>query len=109
MGWSGRAPAPPASEAGKGRHRPEVTGPVKPARLTPMYGPAVRCDWGLEPLDAAARHDLLEILDDRYGHHSTIVTSQLPVDQWHALIGDPTYADGACTHWKAPPLHGARQ
>ena len=50
-------------------------------------------DWGLEPLDAAARHDLLEILEDRYGRRSTIVTSQLPVDQWHALIGDPTYAD----------------
>ena len=48
-------------------------------------------DWGLEPLDAAARHDLLEILEDRYGRRSTIVTSQLP--QWHALIGDPTYAD----------------
>ena len=46
-----------------------------------------------EPLDAAARHDLLEILEDRYGHRSTVVTSQLPVDQWHALIGDPTYAD----------------
>jgi DNA replication protein DnaC len=50
-------------------------------------------DWGLEPLDAAARHDLLEILEDRYGRRSTIVTSQLPVDQWHAMIGDPTYAD----------------
>jgi DNA replication protein DnaC len=47
-------------------------------------------DWGLEPLDAAARHDVLEILEDRYGSRSTIVTSQLPVDQWHALIG---YAD----------------
>ena len=40
-----------------------------------------------------ARHDLLEILEDRYGRRSTIVTSQLPVDQWHELIGDPTYAD----------------
>jgi DNA replication protein DnaC len=50
-------------------------------------------DWGLEPLDAAARHDLLEILDDRYGRRSTVVTSQLPVDRWHELIGDPTYAD----------------
>lgn len=46
-------------------------------------------DWGLEPLDAAARHDLLEILEDRYGRRSTIVTSQLPVDQWQALIGGP--------------------
>ena len=50
-------------------------------------------DWGLEPIDAAARHDLLEILEDRYGRRSTIVTSQVPVDRWHALIGDPTYAD----------------
>jgi hypothetical protein len=43
--------------------------------------------------DAGARHDLLEILDERYGRRSTIVTSQLPVDRWHELIGDPTYAD----------------
>ncbi len=50
-------------------------------------------DWGLEPLDAAARHDILEILDDRYGRRSTIVTSQLPVERWHQLIGDPAYAD----------------
>ena len=50
-------------------------------------------DWGLEPLDAAARHDLLEILEERYGRRSTIVTSQLPVDRWHEIIGDPTYAD----------------
>lgn len=50
-------------------------------------------DWGLEPLDAAARHDLLEILEERYGRHSTMITSQLPVDRWHEIIGDPTYAD----------------
>jgi len=50
-------------------------------------------DWGLEPLDAAARHDILEILDDRYGRRSTVVTSQLPLERWHQLIGDPTYAD----------------
>jgi DNA replication protein DnaC len=50
-------------------------------------------DWGLAPLDAAARHDLLEILEARYGRRSTIITSQLPVDRWHDLIGDPTYAD----------------
>src|SRR5665213_3296220 len=37
-------------------------------------------DWGLEPLDAAARHDLLEILEERYGRRSTMITSQLPVD-----------------------------
>jgi DNA replication protein DnaC len=50
-------------------------------------------DWGLEPLDAGARHDLYEILVDRYGRRSTILTSQIPVDKWHAVIGDPTYAD----------------
>ena len=50
-------------------------------------------DWGLEPLDGNARHDLLEILEDRYGRRSTIVTSQLPVARWHEMIGDPTYAD----------------
>jgi DNA replication protein DnaC len=38
-------------------------------------------DWGLEPLDAAARHDLLEILEERYGRRSRIITSQIPVDK----------------------------
>ena len=41
----------------------------------------------------AARHDLLEILKERYGWRSTIITSQIPLDKWHDLIGDPTYAD----------------
>lgn len=50
-------------------------------------------DWGLEPLDALARHDLLEILEERYGRRSTIVTSQLPIASWHHVIADPTYAD----------------
>jgi hypothetical protein len=35
-----------------------------------------------------------EILEERYGRRSTIITSQIPVDKWHELIGDPTYADG---------------
>ncbi len=51
-------------------------------------------DWGLEPLNERARHDLLEILEDCYGRRrSTIITSQLPVSAWHGVIGDPTYAD----------------
>jgi DNA replication protein DnaC len=50
-------------------------------------------DWGLGPLDGNARHHLLEILEDRYGRRSTLVTSQLPVARWHEMIGDPTYAD----------------
>ncbi|GFE77677.1 IS21-like element helper ATPase IstB [Novosphingobium sp. TCA1] len=50
-------------------------------------------DWGLQPLDGNARHHLLEILEDRYGQRSTLVTSQLPVARWHQTINDPTYAD----------------
>ena len=50
-------------------------------------------DWGLEPLNEQARHDLLEILEDRYGRRSTIITSQLPVSAWHDFIGHPTCAD----------------
>ena len=50
-------------------------------------------EWGLAPLTAAERRDLLEILEDRHGRAATIVTSQLPVDAWHDVIGDPTLAD----------------
>ena len=50
-------------------------------------------DWGLTSLDTTARRDLLELLDDRHGHRSTLVTSQLPVEHWHEVIGDPTLAD----------------
>lgn len=50
-------------------------------------------DWGLSGLDATARRDLLELLDDRHGHRATLVTSQLPVEHWHEVIGDPTLAD----------------
>jgi DNA replication protein DnaC len=50
-------------------------------------------DWGLTSLDATARRDLLELLDDRHGQHSTLVTSQLPVEHGHEVIGDPTLAD----------------
>jgi len=50
-------------------------------------------DLGLVPLTDAERRDLLEVLEDRYGGSSTIVTSQLPIDLWHDTIGDPTLAD----------------
>lgn len=50
-------------------------------------------DWGLSKLSAEQRRDLLEILEDRHGSRSTIVTSQLPLDQWHSSIGDSTLAD----------------
>jgi DNA replication protein DnaC len=53
-------------------------------------------DWGLAPVQEQERRDLLEILEDRYGTRSTIVTSQLPPAQWHDHIGEATLADAIC-------------
>lgn len=50
-------------------------------------------DFALKPLDNNQRLILLEILEDRHGKRSTIITSQLPVSKWHDVIGDPTIAD----------------
>ena len=50
-------------------------------------------DWGLEPLNAATRNDLMEIMDDRYEHSATVIISQLPTEQWYQAIGDNTLAD----------------
>jgi DNA replication protein DnaC len=50
-------------------------------------------DWGLTALATQDRADLLEILDDRVNTGSTLIASQLPVDKWHAYLGDPTLAD----------------
>jgi len=50
-------------------------------------------DFGLAPLADQSKRDLLEILEDRYDKKSTLITSQLPVDQWHAYINEPTLAD----------------
>ena len=53
-------------------------------------------DWGHAPMREQERRDLVEILDDRHGVRSTIMTSQLPVSKWHDHIGDPTNADAIC-------------
>jgi DNA replication protein DnaC len=50
-------------------------------------------DWGLEKLSLGQRNDLLEIMEDRHGSKSTLITSQLPINQWHQSIGDATLAD----------------
>ena len=50
-------------------------------------------DWGLAAMDGPTRADLMEVIDDRAGTRLTIVTSQLPVEHWHAWIGDATVAD----------------
>jgi len=50
-------------------------------------------DWGLKKLIKEQSHDLLEIFEDRHRLGSTLITSQLPVDHWHEIIGNPTLAD----------------
>jgi DNA replication protein DnaC len=50
-------------------------------------------DWGMGAIDSATRSDLLEIIDERAAHKATIITSQLPIEHWHAWIGDATVAD----------------
>ncbi|MEX2507742.1 MAG: IS21-like element helper ATPase IstB [Pseudohongiellaceae bacterium] len=50
-------------------------------------------DWGLEKMTLGQRNDLLEIMEDRHGLKSTLITSQLPVTKWHQTIGDATLAD----------------
>jgi DNA replication protein DnaC len=50
-------------------------------------------DWGVAPFTAEQRRDMLELLDERYGRHSTLVAGQVPVGQWHDVIADPTLAD----------------
>jgi DNA replication protein DnaC len=62
-------------------------------------------DWGLAPVQDQERRDLLEILEDRYGTRSTIITSQLPPAQWHDYLADATLADAICDRF----LHNAHR
>ena len=50
-------------------------------------------DWGIEHLDAAMRANFQEVIDDRVGQRATIIAHQLPIEHWHAWLGDPTVAD----------------
>ena len=50
-------------------------------------------DWALTPLTDEQRRDLLEIMEDRHGRKSTIITSQIPIDHWHEWLGEATLAD----------------
>ena len=53
-------------------------------------------DWGLAPLADRERRDLLEVLEDRHDVSSTIISSQIPIEQWHDIIANPTVADAVC-------------
>jgi DNA replication protein DnaC len=57
------------------------------------YAILVIDDWGLAKLGDKERRDILEVLEDRNGISSTIVSSQIPTEKWHDTIGDPTIAD----------------
>jgi DNA replication protein DnaC len=50
-------------------------------------------DWGMAPLEAAQRREMMELIEERHGRHALIITSQRPTEAWHEMIGDPTYAD----------------
>ena len=50
-------------------------------------------DFGIQPLDAQSRSVLMEIIEDRHGKSSTIITSQVPISKWHEIIGEQTIAD----------------
>jgi DNA replication protein DnaC len=75
-----------AQARGEGR-LPRLLGTLERTRLL------IIDDWGPEPLNAEQRRDLLEIVDDRYDRSSLLITSQLPVDRWHNVIGDHTFGD----------------
>lgn len=50
-------------------------------------------DWLLEPLEHSYRHDILDIIEDRHQQKSILLNSQMPIEHWHKMIGDPTVAD----------------
>ena len=50
-------------------------------------------DFAMTELTASQRRDLMEVIDDRHERGATVIATQVPVDRWHSLIGDPTYAD----------------
>lgn len=82
---------------------PRLLGDLATARADGSYGKLLQqlaktdlliCDdWGLAPLGDRERRDLLEVIEDRSGRRATLVTSQVPVDHWHELVGDPTFGD----------------
>lgn len=62
-------------------------------------------DWGMQPLDAPQRQDLMEVIEDRHGRQSTLIASQLPVKHWHDYIGEATLSDAILDRL----LHGSHR
>lgn len=82
---------------------PRLLGDLAPARGDGSYGRLLQQfaktdllildDWGLAPMGDRERRDLLEIIEDRTGRRATLITSQVPIEHWHDLIGDATFGD----------------
>lgn len=66
---------------------------IKAMKSIARFNVIILDDWGLSVLNEQERSDILEIMEDRHGVRSTIVTTQLPVEKWHEVIGNPTIAD----------------
>ena len=62
-------------------------------------------DWGIQPLTGAQRTDLMEVIEDRHDRRSTLIASQLPIENWHDYIGEATLADAILDRL----LHGAHR
>lgn len=62
-------------------------------------------DWGIQKLTTTQRNDLMEVIEDRHGRHSTLIASQLPIEHWHDYIGEATLADAILDRL----LHGAHR
>lgn len=62
-------------------------------------------DWGIQKITSAQRQDLMEVIEDRHGRRSTLITSQLPTDHWHDYIGEATLADAILDRL----LHGSHR
>src|SRR5438034_273630 len=109
--WQAHPPAQPLTPADLiglladaewvSRENRKLTARLKAAKVQVL----VLDDFGLEPLGAAERKVLLEVLEDRYGLAATIITSQLDPKDWHPVIGDETVADAICDRL----VHGAHR
>ncbi|WP_247547152.1 ATP-binding protein, partial [Bradyrhizobium sp. 177] len=80
-----------------GTNRPDIRSkPTKSFKMSKSachQRPSTYDDWGLAPITGEQRRDLLEVVDDRHQRGSTIITSQVPIENWHEIIADPTIAD----------------
>ena len=73
-------------------------------RVSRLLDALVLNDWGLASLSGQNRHDLLEVLDDRYVRRGTILASQLPVEHWHDVVDDPPSETPSSTGSSTTPI-----